>query len=44
LTTRSELLEQHGIRLNVIGRKDHLPPNVQAAVKKAEDLTRNHDK
>ncbi|KAI0701314.1 Decaprenyl diphosphate synthase-like protein [Cytidiella melzeri] len=44
MAQHGELLEQHGIRLNVVGRKDLLPPAVQEAVKKAEDLTRNNDK
>lgn len=39
-----ELLEQHGIRLNVVGRKDLLPPAVQAAVQQAEEMTRHHDR
>lgn len=40
----SELLEQNGIRLNVIGRRELLPPAVQAAIEKAEGMTRNNDK
>lgn len=39
-----ELLERHGIRLNVLGRKDLLPPRVQEVVRRAEDLTRHNDR
>ena len=39
-----ELLDKYGVRLNVIGKTELLPPAVQAAVKRAEDLTRSNDK
>lgn len=44
LTCSSALLDEHGIRLNVLGRKELLPENVQAAIRKAEEMTRNNDR
>ncbi|KAI0784353.1 dehydrodolichyl diphosphate synthetase [Abortiporus biennis] len=44
LCEHGELLEKHGIRLNVIGKRSLLPLSVQTVVKKAEDLTKNNDK
>ncbi|KAI0087328.1 Di-trans-poly-cis-decaprenylcistransferase [Irpex rosettiformis] len=44
MAQHGELLDQYGIRLNIIGKKDLLPPAVQAAVKKAEDMTRHNNK
>ena len=41
---RSDLLHQYGVRLNVLGRTSLLPPNVQAAIRKAEELTRDNDR
>lgn len=39
-----ELLDRHGIRLNVLGRKDLLPPRVQDVVRRAEHMTRHNDR
>ncbi|KAF8517526.1 Decaprenyl diphosphate synthase-like protein [Hysterangium stoloniferum] len=44
LCRRGELLELYGVRLRVLGKTSLLPPKVRKAVKKAEDLTRNHNK
>ena len=35
----SDLLDEYGVRLNVLGKKELLPPSVQAAVEKAEQMT-----
>jgi len=40
----SDLLDQYGVRLNVIGRVELLPKSVQTAVHKAENMTRHNDK
>lgn len=40
----SELLDEYGVRLNVLGRTELLPERVQQAVKKAEEMTRHNDK
>ncbi|KAF8323210.1 dehydrodolichyl diphosphate synthetase [Clavulina sp. PMI_390] len=39
-----ELLSQYSVRLNVIGRRELLPEDVQEAIRECEDLTRNNDK
>ncbi|KAI0767900.1 Di-trans-poly-cis-decaprenylcistransferase [Irpex lacteus] len=44
MAQHGDLLDQYGIRLNVVGKKELLPPAVQEAVKKAEDLTRHNNK
>ncbi|OJA16699.1 hypothetical protein AZE42_07706 [Rhizopogon vesiculosus] len=36
------LLSQHGIRLNVLGQRELLPSHVQAAIEKAEGMTRQN--
>ncbi|CAH7666688.1 putative undecaprenyl diphosphate synthase-domain-containing protein [Phakopsora pachyrhizi] len=36
---KGQLLDQYGIRVVVIGRKDLLPPDVQASVNKVETMT-----
>ncbi|KAF9242639.1 putative undecaprenyl diphosphate synthase-domain-containing protein [Melanogaster broomeanus] len=38
-----EMLDKYGVRLNVLGKRDLLPPNVQAAVEKAESMTRHNN-
>ncbi len=38
----SDILDEHGVRLNVIGRKELLPVAVQRAVLKAEGMTRTN--
>ena len=40
----SGLLDQYGVRLNVIGRTELLPKSVQAAIHKVENMTRHNDK
>ncbi|TFY71432.1 hypothetical protein EVG20_g1571 [Dentipellis fragilis] len=37
------ILQQYGVRLNVVGKKQMLPPNVLQAVEKAEEMTRHND-
>jgi ditrans,polycis-polyprenyl diphosphate synthase len=44
LAQRGSLLSRYGVRLNVLGRTELLPPAVRAAVHKAEDMTRTHDR
>ena len=44
LTCTSDLLQEHGVRLNVLGRTSMLPEDVLEAVRKAEELTKNNDK
>lgn len=39
-----ELLDKYGVRLNIIGKTELLPPAVQEAMKNAEDLTRNNNR
>lgn len=40
----SDLLDEYGVRLNVIGKKELLPESVQRAVRKAEDMTRHNNR
>lgn len=40
---QSEILDRHGVRLNVLGRRELFPLNVQAAIKKAENMTRHNN-
>jgi len=40
----SDLLDEYGVRLNVIGRKELLPATVQNAVEKAENMTRHNER
>lgn len=42
MMTCSDLLDQYGVRLNVLGKKSLLPVSVQNAVEKAENLTRHN--
>ncbi|GJE99907.1 undecaprenyl diphosphate synthase family protein [Phanerochaete sordida] len=44
ISKHGAMLDQHGIRLNALGRRDMLPPNVRAAVEKAEEMTRKNNK
>ncbi|KZT69891.1 Di-trans-poly-cis-decaprenylcistransferase [Daedalea quercina L-15889] len=39
-----DLLQQYGVRLNVLGKTSLLPPKVQVAVRKAEEMTRGNDR
>ena len=43
LPWQSEILDRHGVRLNVLGRRELLPPNVQVAIGKAEKMTRHNN-
>lgn len=36
------LLDQYGVRLNIVGRKDMLPEDVQVAARQVEDMTRHN--
>lgn len=36
------LLAEHGVRLNAVGKISLFPPEVQAALAKAEELTKNN--
>lgn len=40
----SGLLDEYGVRLNVVGRIELLPENVRNAVHKAEGMTRHNDR
>lgn len=40
----SEMLDQHGVRLNVLGRIEMLPENVQKSVHVAQELTKKNDR
>jgi len=40
----SELLERYGVRVNIIGRVEMLPEDVQEAVRHAENMTRQNTK
>ncbi|KAH9484596.1 Dehydrodolichyl diphosphate synthase complex subunit SPAC4D7.04c [Psilocybe cubensis] len=42
LCSHGELLDQYGVRLNVIGNTKLLPESVQQAARKAEDMTRHN--
>jgi len=44
LCQHGDLLDQHGVRLNVIGKVELLPPSVQRAVQKAESMTRHNNR
>ncbi|KAK7694043.1 hypothetical protein QCA50_003619 [Cerrena zonata] len=39
-----DLLDQHGVRLNVVGNKSLFPPRLQEAARKAEEMTAKNDK
>ena len=38
------MLNEYGVRLNVLGRTEMLPENVQESVRIAQEMTRNNDK
>ncbi|KAF8163809.1 Decaprenyl diphosphate synthase-like protein [Crassisporium funariophilum] len=42
LCGHGDLLDEYGVRLNVIGRKQLLPESVQKAVQRAENMTRHN--
>jgi ditrans,polycis-polyprenyl diphosphate synthase len=41
---RRGVLEEHGIRLNTVGKPHLFPPAVQAALAKAKELTKNNNR
>ena len=42
--TCRDLLDKHGVRLNVVGKIELLPQSVQGAIRKAENMTRHNDR
>ena len=38
------MLDQYGVRLNVLGRIEMLPENVQKSVHIAQEMTKGNDK
>ncbi|KAJ3718132.1 putative undecaprenyl diphosphate synthase-domain-containing protein [Lentinula guzmanii] len=44
LCSHGDLLQEYGVKLNVIGRRTLFPDSVQAAVCKAEDLTKGNNR
>ena len=40
----SEMLDEYGVRLNVLGRIEMLPENVQKSVRIAQEMTEHNDK
>lgn len=40
---KSGIFDKHGVRLNVLGRRELLPPSVQTAVEVAERVTRHNN-
>ena len=40
----SEMLDEYGVRLNVLGKVEMLPENVQKSVRTAQEMTKNNDK
>ncbi|KAF8828623.1 hypothetical protein HHX47_DHR3000162 [Lentinula edodes] len=43
LCSHGDLLQEYGVKLNVIGRRSLFPESVQAAVRKAEELTEGNN-
>ncbi|KAF9645071.1 Di-trans-poly-cis-decaprenylcistransferase [Thelephora ganbajun] len=44
LTKHGEMLDEYGVKLNVLGRIEMLPENVQKSVRIAQEMTKNNDK
>jgi ditrans,polycis-polyprenyl diphosphate synthase len=42
--TCRDLLDEHGVRLNVVGKIELLPQSVQRAIRKAENMTRHNNR
>ena len=42
--SNSSLLEKHGVRLNVLGKRELLPAYVLKAIDKAESMTKHYDR
>jgi len=38
------MLDQYGVRLNVLGKIEMLPENVQKSVRVAQEITKKNDK
>jgi ditrans,polycis-polyprenyl diphosphate synthase len=38
------IFDKYGVRINVVGRTQLLPPEVRAALAKAEELTRGNNR
>ncbi|KAF8548173.1 Di-trans-poly-cis-decaprenylcistransferase [Imleria badia] len=43
IAQRGELLDKHGVRVNVLGRRELLSKSTQAAIEKAEKMTRHNN-
>ncbi|KAL0955687.1 hypothetical protein HGRIS_001911 [Hohenbuehelia grisea] len=44
LCQHGDLLDEYGVRLHIIGRKELLPESVQAVARKAEEMTQHNDR
>jgi len=44
LCEHGDLLDEYGVRLNILGRKELLPERVQDAVRRAEDMTKHNSR
>ncbi|KIY69510.1 Di-trans-poly-cis-decaprenylcistransferase [Cylindrobasidium torrendii FP15055 ss-10] len=44
LCEHGDLLQEYGVRLNIVGRTDLLPEDVLAAVQRAQDLTKHNNR
>ncbi|PSR71378.1 hypothetical protein PHLCEN_2v12754 [Hermanssonia centrifuga] len=44
IAQHGELLDEYGVRLNVLGKTELLPSRVQVAIRKAEEMTRHNDR
>ena len=42
--TCRDLLDEHGVRLNIVGKIELLPQSVQRAVRKAENMSRHNNR
>jgi len=42
MSQKGELLDRHGVRLNIVGRRTLLPPDVQEVAAKVEEMTKHH--
>lgn len=38
------MLDEYGVRLNVLGKTEMLPENVQKSVRVAQEMTKKNDK
>ncbi|KAK0487504.1 Di-trans-poly-cis-decaprenylcistransferase [Armillaria novae-zelandiae] len=44
LCEHEDLLEEYGVRLNVLGKRELLPGSVQEVIRRAENMTRAHNR